>query len=69
MIRFVSVPHSVTCNRDKSIMLQRNKARPDVFRGLNVEILPLIDKKTVISNITFFKLEITSDESGYQKCN
>ena len=26
VIRFVSLPHSVTCNRDKSIMLQRNKS-------------------------------------------
>ena len=26
MIGFVSLPHSATCNRDKSIMLQRNKS-------------------------------------------
>ena len=26
LIRFVSLPHSVTCNRDKSSMLQRNKS-------------------------------------------
>ena len=26
VIRFVSLPHSVTCNRDKSTMLQRNKS-------------------------------------------
>ena len=26
VIRFVSLPNSFTCNRDKSIMLQRNKS-------------------------------------------
>ena len=26
VIRLVSLPHSITCNRDKSIMLQRNKS-------------------------------------------
>ena len=26
VIRFVSLPHSVTCNKDKSIMLLRNKS-------------------------------------------
>ena len=33
VIRFVSLPHSVTCSRDKGI-----KARPDVFWNLNITL-------------------------------
>ena len=36
MVRFLSQPHSVTCNRDKSIMLPKIKARSDVFWDLNI---------------------------------
>ena len=65
MIRFVSLPHSITCNRDKSVMLQRNKSEARCLLGLEhyVEILPLIEKKNSQ------KLEIISDKRGYQKCN
>ena len=51
-------------------MLQRNKSEARCLLGLehNVEILPLIEKKTVNSNVlSSFKHEIISDKSGYQK--
>ena len=60
MIRFVSLPHSVTCNRDKSIMLQRNKseARCLLAHEHYVEILHLIEKKTVNSNVLPLNLKL-----------
>ena len=36
MIRFVSLLHSVMCNGDMSVMLQRNKSEADVFWDLNI---------------------------------
>ena len=58
MIRFVSLPHSVTCNRDKSIMLQRNK-RPGVFWDLNITFKYfLCQKKTVNSNVLPLNLKL-----------
>ena len=62
MIRFVSLPHSVTCNRDKSVMLQRNKSEARCLLGLEhyVEIFPLIEKKTktVNSNVLSLNLKL-----------
>ena len=53
MIKFVSLSHSVTCNRDKSIILQRNKGEAGCLLGLEhyLEILPLIKRKAVNSNV------------------
>ena len=60
MIRFVSLPHSVTCNRDKSIMLRRNKSEAWCLLGLEhyVEILPPIEKKTVNSKALSLNFEL-----------
>ena len=60
MIRFVSLPHSVTCNRDKSIILQRNKTRPDVFWDLKITflILRLFEQKSVGSNVLSLNLKL-----------
>ena len=60
MIRFVSLSHSVTCNRDKSIMLQRNKREARCLLGLEhyVEILLLIKKKTVNRNVHSLNLKL-----------
>ena len=53
MIRFVSLPRFVTCNRDKSIRLQRDKNEAWCLLGLEhyVQILPLFEKKTVNSSV------------------
>ena len=60
MIRFISLPHSVTCNRDKSIMLQRNKYEILCLLGLDhfIKILPLIEKNTVKSNVLPLNLKL-----------
>ena len=60
MIRFVSLPHSVTCNREKSIMLQRNKSEAWCLLRLEhyVEILPLTKKTNSQYQCTFFKLKL-----------
>ena len=60
MIRFVSLPHSVTCNRDMSVMLQRNKSKAICLLGHEhyVSILPLIKKKTVSSNVLSLNLKL-----------
>ena len=60
MIRFVSLPHSIMCNIDKSIMLQRNKSEARCLLGLEhyVEILPLIEKETVNSNVLSLNLKL-----------
>ena len=58
-MRFVSLPHSVTCNRDKSIMLQRNKVKPDVFWDLNIRFKYLLClEKTVNSNVLSLNLKL-----------
>ena len=59
MIRFISLPHSITCNRDKSIMLQRNKSEAWCLLGLvqYVEIRLLIEKKTVNGNVISLNLK------------
>ena len=60
MIRFVSLPHSVTCNRDKSIMLPKNKSEPDVFWDLNITFRYFfcLKKKSVNSNVLSFNLKL-----------
>ena len=60
MIRFVSLPDSVTCCRDKSITFQRNKSEAGCLLGLEhyVEVLLLIEKKTVNSNVPSLNLKL-----------
>ena len=60
VIRFVSLPHSVTCNRYKSIMLQRNKSGAYVFWDLNItfKYFFCLKKKTVNSNVLSLNLKL-----------
>ena len=57
---FVSLPHSFTCNRDKSLILPRNKVTPDVFCGLNITFryFVCLKKKAVNSNALSFNLKL-----------
>ena len=60
MIRFLSLPHSVTCNR-KSIMLQRNKSEADIFwdyLNITFKYFRLFKKKLVNSNVLSFNLTL-----------
>ena len=52
--------HSVSCNRNKSIMLQRNKSEAGCLLGLEhyFKILPLTEKKTVNSNVLSLNLKL-----------
>ena len=67
MRRFVSLPHSVTCNTGQ-LCCKGIKATPDVFWDLNITFKYFVSLKKVNSNILSFNL-IISDKSGYQKRN
>ena len=55
------LPHSVTCNRDKSIMLPRNKSEADFFWDLNITFRYfryfVCLKKSVNINVISFNLK------------
>ena len=56
VIRFGSLPHFITCNRDKGI-----KVRPGVFWDLNItftlRLTTFSEKKTVNSNVLSLKVK------------
>ena len=60
MIRFVSLPHSVTCNRDKSVSHKGIKVRPDVFWDLNItfKYFVCLRKRSVDSNVLSLNLKL-----------
>ena len=65
-MRFISLPHSFTCNRDKSIILQRNKSEALCLLGLEHYLKYLLwlkkqtnrQKKTVNSNALSLNLKL-----------
>ena len=57
VIRFVSLPHSVTCNTDKSIMLQRNKSEAWCLH-ITFTYFLCLKKKTVNSNVLSLNLKL-----------
>ena len=63
MVRFISLPHSVTCNRDKSVMLQRNKSEAWCLLGLEHYVFTFkyfhcLKKKTVNKNVLSLNLKL-----------
>ena len=59
VVRFVSLPHSVTCNRDKPIMLQRNKSEAWCLLGRERwNTSSDWKKKTVNSNVLSLNLKL-----------
>ena len=60
MIRFVSLRHSVTYNRDKPIFLQMNKSKADVFWDLNIRFKYFVCLNTnqSIASVLSFSLKL-----------
>ena len=60
MIRFASLPHSVTCKETSQLCCKGIKARPGVFWDLNItfKYFLCLKKKSVNSNVLSLSLKL-----------